>query len=83
MGTWPLREALDRRDRAGAVTAAGPNARSAVCRPVFICQLVHAYTHSKYLGDPFSWGDIANTNPDQNPHQLEVGQQLNIPAKGN
>lgn len=45
--------------------------------------LVHAYAHSKYLGDPFRWGDIANANPDRNPHQLEVGQQLNIPAKGN
>ncbi|MCY6379256.1 5'-nucleotidase C-terminal domain-containing protein [Hoeflea prorocentri] len=37
----------------------------------------------KYLGDPFKWGDIAKANPDQNPHRLEVGQQLNIPAKAN
>ncbi|MDA4847119.1 5'-nucleotidase C-terminal domain-containing protein [Hoeflea poritis] len=37
----------------------------------------------KYLGDPFRWGDIAKANPDQDPHKLDVGQQLNIPAKQN
>ncbi|WP_419908692.1 5'-nucleotidase C-terminal domain-containing protein [Hoeflea sp.] len=37
----------------------------------------------KYLGDPFKWGDIAKANPDQDPHNLDVGQQLNIPAKQN
>ncbi|WP_136660860.1 5'-nucleotidase C-terminal domain-containing protein [Nitratireductor sp. XY-223] len=37
----------------------------------------------KYLGDPFKWGDIAEANPDQDPHKLDVGQQLNIPAKQN
>ncbi|MEX3010343.1 5'-nucleotidase C-terminal domain-containing protein [Hoeflea sp. TYP-13] len=37
----------------------------------------------KYLGDATQWGNIAKANPDQNPHKLAVGQQLNIPAKQN
>ncbi len=34
----------------------------------------------KYLGDGQKWGQIAEANPGQNPHKLEVGTSLNIPS---
>lgn len=35
----------------------------------------------KYLGDGNKWGQIAKANPGQDPHKLEVGTALAIPAK--
>ena len=34
----------------------------------------------KYLGDGMKWGRIAEANPQQNPHKLDVGTELNIPS---
>ena len=35
----------------------------------------------KYFDDATQWSHIAEANPDKDPNNLEVGQELNIPAK--